>query len=292
MKVSHRSRTVRAIGPVLLIAGILWGGRPAFASGRDGVGLGLALPQGVSAANVAGLIAPGEDPLLITLVGMQKWPHRPDSYIGIVCLAPDKDDYKTDMEYSQGKPCCFAGYGGFNQAQKPSRVFIGLIEYKSELKLVASYGKPLDVVTSWKDSEIEPTAVERSDETLPGSYDWFDLAKYKIADDRIAFGIRVSWQTAYAGGGGMFRALMLFMVDGDKLINVFCQPMQEWGMSNGEYHEDGTRDKNEWETKNILKMLPQKHFGYYDLRLREAGGRWNKTFRWDKDARRYLPVGK
>lgn len=49
-------------------------------------------------------------------------------------------------------------------------------------------------------------------------------------------------------------------------------------------------EKSEWQTKNVLRVLPHKHAGYFDLQLKERGGKWKQTFQWDAQANRYLPL--
>jgi hypothetical protein len=242
-------------------------------------------PKGVTTSQVFGLIAPGEDQHLATLIGLQKWPQKENTYVGIVCLAPDKEHYKDDMDYCRAFSCCRAGYGGFNEAKAPRRVFIGVVEYKESLKLVASSGGPLKVLTNWQQSNIDPNdEAVVSDGVYPGIYEGFDFAPYKVSNDQVAFGVRVGWQVMYAGGGGMYDALMLFLVRGDKIVNVLSEPIGDSGMAGS------GDDKHSWETTNVLRLLPKKHAGYFDLQIKERGGKWKQTFQWDTKANRYLPA--
>jgi hypothetical protein len=224
---------------------------------------------------------------LATLIGLQKWPQKEDTYVGIVCLAPDKKSRANDLDYCQGTGCCRAGYGGFNEAKEPRRVFIGVVEYKDRLKLVASSGGPLSVLTNWQQSNIDPNDDVNADGVYPGIYKGFDFAPYKVANDQIAFGIRVGWQVMYGGGGGMYDALMLFLVRGDKIVNVLSEPIGESGMSGG-----AAEEKRTWETNNVVRILPSKHAGHFDLQLKARGGKWKQTFQWDAGAYRYLPQPK
>lgn len=242
-------------------------------------------PKGITATDVFTLIAPGEDQHLATLIALQKWPARENTYVGMVCLAPDKESYDEDKGYCNGGSCCRAGYGGFDDARHPRRVFLAVVEYDQRLTLIASFGGPLNVMTNWQQSNIAPNESVKDESVYPGIYQGFDFAPYKISKDQTAFGIRVAWETMYAGGGGMFDALMLFLIQGDRIVNVLSEPIEEWGMSGG-----AVGPKNEWQTKNVLRILPNEHSGYFDIQLKQRGGKWKKTFRWDAESRRYLPL--
>jgi hypothetical protein len=247
--------------------------------------LGVFLPEGVTSEKLIKLIAPpNTDFSLVTLVGMKKWPYKKDTYAAIACFSPDKREFKTDTSFSSSKLCCNSGYGGFEEARTPKKVYLALVEYTDELKVIAKYNGPLDVKTCWENSNIDNDNINKTDSIYPGSYDRFDFAKYKVSDDKIGFGIRVSWQVMYAGGGGYFQALMLFIVNNDKIINILSEPMGESGIS-------GTvNDKSEWETINILQILPSKTNGFYDLQLKENDGEWKKIFKWNPETSHYIPA--
>lgn len=261
---------------------------PAVASSTDRSTFTFEAPKGVTATEVFALLAPGEDQHLATLIGLQKWPQKEDTYVGIVCLAPDQKQHAGDLEYCNGASCCRAGYGGFNEAKDPRRVFIGILKYNQRLELVASSGGPLSVVTTWQHSNIDPNDDDvKADGAYPGIYKGFDFAPYKLSNEQVAFGLRVAWMTMYSGGGGMYDALLLFLVRGDRLVNVLSEPIEEWGMSGG-----AAEPKREWETKNVVRILPRKHAGYSDLQLKQRGRKWQQTFQWDVEAGRYLPAGR
>lgn len=247
--------------------------------------LGVSLPEGVTSEKLLKLIAPpSSDFSLATLVGMKKWPYKKDTYIAMACFSPNKKAFATDTSFSNSVPCCNNGYGGFEEARTPGNVYLAIVEYTGELKVIAKYGGPLDVKTSWENSNFINDNINKTDSVYPGSYDWFDFAKYKVSDDKVGFGIRVSWQVMYAGGGGYYRALMLFIVNGDEIINILSEPMEESGIS-------GTvNEKYEWKTDNILQILPNKTYGFYDLQLKEKGGKWKKIFKWNPEKNHYIPA--
>ena len=254
---------------------------------------GTEIPLGVRANDILQLVAPNCDTSLVTLIGMKKWRYKSDTYLAIVCVSRSKDDFSTESLFCHVKQCCNAGYGRVNESEHPKVVYLSMIENKERLRLIASYTGPLDIKTSWEYSNIE--SPDRFGETYlnPGNYDKFDFANYKVSDNDIAFGIRVGWRTMYSGGGGYYSALMLFIVKGGKIINILSEPTDEEGMSGGEWNDDGTRDKNFWETHNIVMVLPKKTYGFYDLMIKEINGKkWSQIFKWDINENRYKPEKK
>ncbi len=255
-------------------------------------GFGTDLPSGVKAIDIISLVAPDVDTSLVTLIGMKKWPYKQNTYLAIVCVSRSSKDYSADTLFSDGKQCCNAGYGGTNESENPKIVYLSMIEYVDKLKLTAAYPGPLDIKTSWRYSNIESPEQDSTSNLNPGNYDCFDFANYKVSDSETAFGIRVGWRTMYSGGGGYFKALMLFIVQGDKIINILSEPTDEEGMSGGDWQEDGTRDKNFWETHNVVIMLPHKSSGFYDLRMKQIDSKWFRDFKWDMTKNRYIPKTK
>jgi hypothetical protein len=255
-------------------------------------GFGTELPLGVKPIDVIRLIAPYIDKSLVTLIGMKKWPYKENTYMAIICVSRSKSDYSTDSAYSNGKQCCRAGYGGSNESENPKIVYLSMIEFIDRLNLIASYPVPLNIRTSWIHSNIMSPDHDSTSNLNPGIYDRFDFANFKVSDNQVAFGIRVGWRTMYSGGGGYFSALMLFIVQGDKIVNILSEPTDEDGMSAGEWNDDGTRGKNFWETHNVIIMLPHKTSGYFDLRIKQTNSKWSQDFKWSIGKNRYIPMEK
>ena len=265
---------------------------PLLAQSEPDKGFGPELPLGVKPSDVIQLIAPNIDTSLVTLIGMKKWPYKENTYLAIICVSRSKKDYSTDSLFSDGKQCCNAGYGGVNESENPKIVYLSMVEYTDKLKLIALYPGPLDVKISWRHSNIGTPDQDSTSYFNPGNYDRFDFANYKVSDNQVAFGIRVGWRTMYSGGGGYFSALMLFIVQGDKIVNILSEPTDEDGMSAGEWNDDGTRGKNFWETHDVLIMLPHKTSGYYDLKIKQRDSKWSQNFKWDEGENRYIPEEK
>lgn len=281
------------------------GGSEQYAEQMNGApkpdGFGTTLPSGFSAKEIAGLLAPREKASLATLIGVKAWPHRANTYIALACFAQTQKEYDSDKRYERG-PSCTKYY---NPAPGNSRVYIdkpvylGVLEYKPgdpKPILIASYGKPLDVKTSWKESELvgpqgkfDTPGSDESD-LMPEEYLKFDFAPYKITEGETAFGLRVGWNDSYAGGGGFFEALSLFKIEGSKLVNVLSEPIYFYQNIAGDWNKDGTRNHDLEEGQNVLSVLPGKSQGYFDLQMRTLKSKWKKVFKWDASRSRYIAV--
>jgi hypothetical protein len=260
-------------------------------------GFGTVLPEGLNAKQIVDLVAPGRDPSLATLVGAKPWPYHSGWYVTVACFARNKAEHDSDMRYSGNKPSCSKYYDGNGYYDKA--MYLGVIEFKpgEKAQLVASYGKPLDVRTSWKYSALEGPQgkfdVPGSDEAdlLPEEYVRFDFAPYKLSDSDTAFGLRLGWNDGYAGGTGYFEALSLFRIEGSKLSNVLSEPIYYYLDLAGAWNKDGTRNHEFHEGQNVLSVLQRKTQGFHDLQIKTTGKKTKRLFLWDEAKQRYLPAG-
>lgn len=253
-------------------------------------GLGTSLPAGMSAKSIVELIAPGKNASLATLVGVKAWPYQANRFIAVACLASNQNEDEKGAKHNDRQPSCTNDEG---EAEK--EVYLAIIEKlegQPTPTLIASYGKPLDIKINWKNSQLGEPAIESVrwegvEAPTPSEYSWFDFAPYKISDNGIAFGIRVGWSEGYSGGWANFQALMLFVQRGNRLINIFSEPVYFSQSIAGEWHKDGTRDHVEIESENVLVVLSNKTNGYYDLQLKEKGAKWRQVFVWNDKEFRY-----
>lgn len=162
---------------------------------------------------------------------------------------------------------------------------------------MASYGKALDIPISWKGTGLAPPLVadpgagSDGSAVLPEEYERFDFAPYKISATQTAIGLRVGWNERYTGVGmGDFHALMLFKIEGDKLVNIFSEPIAFYTDSHDGRDEDGNRKGLVAEGTNVLSILPGTSGGYHDLQLKTLNRKWKKKFVWDSTASRYVPA--
>ncbi|HTA65371.1 MAG TPA: hypothetical protein VK753_07695, partial [Xanthomonadaceae bacterium] len=239
---------------------------------------------------------PGRDASLATLVGVKAWPYRPDTWIAIVCLAPDRAHFQQDMSYSSGKPVCQAdSEGGGEGDYTPKEVHLAVLGYRPPDQpphLLASYGKPLDVKVGWQETSLEgPMWNENDGAVAPYGYDRFDFAAYRISPTQTAFGVRVSWSESYAGGGADFMGILLFVQDGDRLRNILAEPIYYMKNLAGDWHKDGTRSHDIEEGQAAIVMLPHQTHGHFDLRISTSQPKSRLDFAWDDRDGRYVPPG-
>ena len=125
---------------------------------------------------------------------------------------------------------------------------------------------------------------------IPEEYMRFDFAPFKLTDTDTTMGLRVGWNEGYAGGTGYFEALALFKIDGTRLINVISEPIYYYQDLAGDWHKDGTRDREVYEGQNVLSFLSNKTQGYYDIQIKTQDSKWKQVFQWDSKAAKYSAV--
>ncbi len=271
-------------------------GRAHFNEQMNGIplpdGFGTSLPAGLSAKTIVQLIAPGNDASLATLVGMKAWPYQKNTFIAIACFASNMKSYDDAMKYTGGKPVCQADGSLFDYkdgARVPWKIYLAILQFgDSDVipKVIATYGKPLDVQLDTGHTDL---ATARAG-GYPETYDRFDFAQFKISKNEIAFGIRAHWNEGYAGGGGDFESIMLFSQNAGHIINVLSEPIYYQKDIAGDWHADETRDHFEYEGANIVSILAHSTNGFYDLQLKTKGKNWKQNFAWDEKEKRYKPT--
>ncbi|NHZ80853.1 hypothetical protein F2P44_16455 [Massilia sp. CCM 8695] len=192
----------------------------------------------------------------------------------IACFAQSKKEFASDRQSSKEPGCKKYYQPGQAPDYLDKPVYLGVVEYQARSAgptLVASYGKPYDIKTSWKFSGIEgpegkfTTPGSQDSDLMPEEYRRFDFAPYQITPMETAIGLRLGWHDAYAGGAAYFEALSLFRLDGGKLVNILSEPISFHKDLAGEWNKDGTRERDVSEEQNVLSVLPSKTNGYADL---------------------------
>lgn len=246
--------------------------------------LGIKLPKGMSAKEIIQLVAPKEKAKNAIVVGAKAFPYRSNTYGVIVCFGRFKNEYERATSQ---KSCEKDVY------DRDDIVYVGLIEFtpsKSKLRLVA---EPIQVKTNWR--FIIPEQFRSGDRKervlLPsGIYSEFDFAAFKVTDTQTAFGLRVGSNTGYAGGFGYFETLTLFMIDGDRIVNIFSEPIFYFQNLAGSWNKDGTREHFLKERENVLVVLPSKTNGYFNLQVKSLDSEWQQIFTWNTSQKRYLSI--
>ncbi len=252
-------------------------------------GLGTQLPAGFSSDFLLRQLAPGQNPKRLLVAGAKAWPQRPGAYVALVCLAASAERAERLKQYGGGD--C----NSLSQDEDRTDVWVGVFDTApgAAPRLVARTESPVTTPTDWSDTNIDPPidlAMQDAGAPMlsaPASWKRFDLAPYKIAPDSTAFGLRAGWSEGYAGGGTDFEALYLFRIDGATLRVAFARPMSFVKTIAGDWNPDGTREHDESDASNSLVILSGKTGGYFDLQLRQQGGKWKRTFKWSADRQAY-----
>lgn len=252
-------------------------------------GLGAQLPAGFTDTFLLQQLAPDQNPKRLLVAGAKAWPQRPGSFVAMVCLAATAERAERLKKFGGGD--C----GNLSRDEDKTEVWVGVFESVpgAAPKRVARTDGPVTTPTDWSGTDIDlPTVLEMQDADAPllsppQSWKRFDLAPYKIAPDAVAFGLRAGWNEGYAGGGADFEALYLFRIDGATLKVVFARPMSFVKSIAGDWNPDGTREHDESDASNSLLVLPGKTGGYFDIQLRQQGGKWKRTFKWSAGKQAY-----
>ncbi len=248
--------------------------------------LGLHLPPGLAAPVIARLLLPADNTAPLNAVGARPLPGQPDRYIAIVCTGGDIPTGKDDPRCSQ--------YAG---AHPPLHAYVGLIEAQpGRNPHLLARPASVDGMVDWRHTDL-PTAPEALDDAhgdrIPASsWNRFDLAPYRIALGRTAFGLRGGWSDGFSGGMASYDALFLFAVRHGALREVLAVPMSSYQDLAGDWHKDGTRDHEISQGANILLVGTHRTDGHFDLLLKSRDGRHHRLYRWSAAAGAYRPVGK
>lgn len=245
--------------------------------------LGVQLSPGLSAAGIAGLLVPSGDHAAVTLTGAKPWPGHPDQYVAIVCTG-GVGTLDKEPRCARDDP----------DEAVPLHVYLGIIEAKagSAPRAVAASG-PVTVKIDWRESglpRMPMIAEDANGAPVPfARVQGFDLAAYTIAAGQTAIGLRVGWQESYSGGGADFTALLLFLVDGDRLKPILAVPMSAYADLAGDWHKDGTRDHEIIDAAHILTVSSTATNGHFDLVAKARAGAWKRVIKWDSAAGGYKP---
>lgn len=241
--------------------------------------LGVNLPPGLSGKAIAALLLPSGDHVEPTLVGAKAWPEQPGRFVAIVCTGGAPFDASDAVA---GDAVCQRADGGESGARPPLKVYLGVLamEHDGALRLLARSGA-IDGAIDWSITDLPPP--DGADSERPQSIDGFDLAPYRIAPGKPAFGLRVGWTSGYSGGSTHNTALYLFAPEGGRLRPVLAAPMSSFQDFAGEWNKNGTRDHTVTDEANIVIVTPNLTAGHYDLLV--------KAKDWDPVKRPWSQIG-
>jgi hypothetical protein len=156
-------------------------------------------------------------------------------------------------------------------------------------------GKDLWVATGVYDEELitavlrkrngDYTLVAKSDGVTPLTNEppWSvsvnpDLIPFRISDQDIAFGVRVSNSYHSTARASSTEALHLFRLHKGELTMVFAALLDE---SDSEFAQDGSDDRIVHESHRVVIVSKTKHKGFYDLIVRDRKTKRSETWRWN-----------
>ncbi len=231
------------------------------------------LPEHVNLELFSQWLAPHEDIKLLTASGAKKWGND-GLYVGVACFAWDM---KSAQDARAGKETtCGSSY--IDSAWPLNKLYVGVFRVHEQGFIPVAKTSAYIQLTGFDQNENERS---------PDSYNKLDLAPYRIADDKMAFGLRAGFQVGYAGGGAYTEYLQLFMIQADQVVNILNEPVYEFADLAGNWNKDGTREHHLSESKSTIHMLKSKTNGFYDIQIRT--GRHRTKFIWASKAGRYLP---
>lgn len=249
--------------------------------------LGVHLPAGLTARQIAALLLPAGSTATLNTVGAKPLPGEPGRYAAIVCVGGDIPSKPDDT------PC--NRYPGEDNIA-PVRAYLGVIDAKpgAAPRLLAK--SPLiDGMVDWRHTDLPaaPSALDdaKGDAIAPDGFDGFDLAPYYIAPGQRAFGLRGTWMESYSGGGANYSALYLFAVVDGALKQVLAVPMSSYQDIAGDWHKDGTRDHQITDADNVLVVTTHRTDGYFDLLVKGRTGKGRQTYRWSAADAAYRRIG-
>ena len=189
------------------------------------------------------------DTSLIVILDFEKWPLEKNKYIAVAYFVSDKerkDNYIATNE--------------INCDEETESINIFMFEFKDSLHIIGKYSS-------------SPSAFKYDFNII--KYDGLSLGNYRVADNKVAFGINMSTDAFYSGGWMTYYSLALFIKDGDELINIFSDYMGESGELAGEWitGENGEfmgRKREDINIERKVTFLTTKTSGYYDMEIQES----------------------
>jgi hypothetical protein len=242
---------------------------------EDEPNFGTRLPSGLTLDELSALVfgksynsAIGDKASIRDGVGVIKFPGQPGLFVGAGAV--------TDYAQGSGVAPLFIAVFKLDKPHAPQ-----LLARTAEPFNFAG-GRPLTkgkALTDVENIEDHLTALDR--------------ATFQIAPGKYAFGLRLSHQDIYTGGGGEVRYLHLFTVDNGKIRPVFGGLIYDFQMIAREWNKDGTRHHPTFEDTYTLAVEQTSTDGYRDLALTQnLGGKQRCHYTFDSKSDCYAARGK
>lgn len=192
----------------------------------------------------------------------QKYPGKPNFYIGIGALRAS--DWST-----------------------PLQIFITTfkIPKSHSFEIISQCQKPYTF------SLENPTNIEGFDpEYQCDQFIRFDGARYQIAPEEFAFGLRLAHNEGYAGGFAQFHNLILFTLKNKTITPVLNIPIFSLEEYADDWHEDGTREHFVTEREWVLCVTEKKQNKHFNLQVKQR--KTNTSYRLAWNSGKYTLVNR
>ncbi|CAN5177372.1 hypothetical protein BH09DEP1_BH09DEP1_4850 [soil metagenome] len=191
---------------------------------------------------------------------MQRWPGRPELYIGVGHLRD------TTLGYFEN----------------PAQIFITLFKISKPhtFEIVSQTAKPF-LFTIQNPAHIDGFDLEYALDELLG----IDGAPFKIAPNEYAFGLRLACNKGYAGGFAQFQNLILFCLKDKTITPILNIPIYSLENYAGDWNEDGTRERFVTEREWVVCITEKKHNEHFNLQIKQK--KTNKSYQLTWNSGKY-----
>jgi hypothetical protein len=243
--------------------------------GHDVPNYGTKLPAGLTIDELATVVfghnyatAVGSKASIRDGVGVMKFPGQPGLFVGAGAV--------TNYDQGPGVAPLYVAVFKLDKAHAP--------------EVVARTEQPLSFAGG---QEMAKGKALSDDDNVEDHLAAFDRATFQIAPDKYAFGLRLSHQDIYAGGGGEVRYLHLFTVAAGKIHQVFGGLIYDYQLVAGDWNKDHTRQHFTYEDNYTVSIEKTSTAGYNDLSLVQTlGGKQHCQYAFDAKANCYVAKGK
>lgn len=247
-------------------------------------GLGIPLPAGITQSQIIQLLQIDQHQQFPVLIGVKPWRQSEHSFIALVCSVSSQAEQQEQSKHD-------------NEASCGDAVNVELAVFQQDGQALHLIGAPLTwrmssatdkdpMLTDWDHTNLDDGPLDAV--VSPTELVRLDLANYQLTPEIRAFGLRGSLSEGFAGGGKIFQTLTLFAVIDGQLQAVASLPIAFMDDLAGEWHKDGTRERDVSEGSNLILIGKPDETGFNTLKVKEKNGHGTAyVLHWDPKSKRY-----